>query len=88
MKIKPGFVMREIAGQYIAIATGKASESFHGMIKINETGAVVWRGIEDGLDADQIADSLVSAYGIEKEKALRDVSSCIDRFVDAGIAVR
>lgn len=88
MNINPGFVMREVAGHYIAIATGEASKSFHGMIRINETGAVVWQGIEDGLDADQIAESLAFSYGIETEKALRDVSSCIDRLVDAGLVVR
>ena len=64
MRIKPGYIMREVAGQHVAIATGEASKTFHGMIKINETGAVIWQGIVDGLSLDQIAQTLAEQYGI------------------------
>lgn len=43
MRIKQGFVMRDVAGQAVAIATGEASKSFHGMVKLNGTGADIWR---------------------------------------------
>lgn len=48
MRIKDGFVMRDVAGQAVVIATGEASKDFHGMVKLNETGAVIWRGLEGG----------------------------------------
>ena len=32
MRIKKGFVLREVAGQIMVIATGEASKDFHGMI--------------------------------------------------------
>ena len=32
MRIKNGFVLREVAGQNMVIATGEASKDFHGMI--------------------------------------------------------
>ena len=35
MRIKEGFVLREVAGQVVVIATGEASKGFHGMIKLN-----------------------------------------------------
>lgn len=38
MRIKDGFVMRKVAGKYVVVATGEASRSFHGMIKLNDTG--------------------------------------------------
>ena len=33
VKVKAGFVLREVGGQTVVIATGEASENFHGMIK-------------------------------------------------------
>lgn len=42
MRIKQGFVMRDVAGQAVVIATGDASRDFHGMVKLNQTAAVVW----------------------------------------------
>ena len=49
MRIKEGFVLREVAGQAMVIATGEASKEFHGMVKLNESGKIIWKGLMDGL---------------------------------------
>ena len=85
MKIKQGFVMRDVAGQAVAIATGEASKSFHGMVKLNDTGAVIWNGIEKGLDEAEIAGQLAASYDVEVGQALKDVESFIARMRDAGL---
>mgnify|MGYP004710505461 FL=1 len=85
MKIKHGFVMRDVAGQAVAIATGEASKSFHGMVKLNDTGAVIWNGIEKGLDEAEIAGQLAASYDVEVGQALKDVESFIARMRDAGL---
>lgn len=85
MKIKQGFVMRDVAGQAVAIATGEASKSFHGMVKLNDTGAVIWNGIEKGLDEAEIAEQLAASYDVEVGQALKDVESFIARVRDAGL---
>lgn len=85
MKIKQGFVMRDVAGQAVAIATGEASKSFHGMVKLNDTGAVIWNGIEKGLDDAEIAEQLAAGYDVEADQALKDVESFIARMRDAGL---
>ena len=85
MKIKQGFVMRDVAGQAVAIATGEARKSFHGMVKLNDTGAVIWNGIEKGLDEAEIAEQLTASYDVEVGQALKDVESFIARMRDAGL---
>lgn len=85
MKIKQGFVMRDVAGQAVAIATGEASKSFHGMVKLNDTGAVIWNGIEKGLGEAEIAEQLAANYNVEVGQALKDVESFIARMRDAGL---
>lgn len=85
MKIKKGFVMRDVAGQAIAVATGEASKSFHGMIKLNSTGSKIWRGIEAGNDETAIADSLANEYGIDPDQALADINAFIARMREIGI---
>lgn len=37
MKLKDGFVLREVAGQTVVIGVGALSEQFHGMIRLNDT---------------------------------------------------
>lgn len=85
MKIKQGFVMRDVAGQAVAIATGEASKSFHGMVKLNDTGAFIWNGIEKGLGETEIAEQLAASYDVEVGQALKDVESFIARMRDAGL---
>ena len=85
MKIKQGFVMRDVAGQAVAIATGEASKSFHGMVKLNDTGAGIWNGIEKGLGEAAIAEQLAASYDVEVGQALKDVESFIARMRDAGL---
>lgn len=88
MKIKAGFVMRELAGQAIAVAAGEASKTFHGMIKLNQTGRLVWEGVADGLSAEEIARRLTAEYAVDAEQALADVNAMLDQMEQAGILCR
>ena len=54
MKIKEGFVLRDIGNQTVVVATGEASQDFYGMIKLNQTGKIIWEGISDGLSEELI----------------------------------
>lgn len=84
MRIKKGFVLREIAGQTMVIATGEASKSFHGMVTLNDTGRDIWLGLQDGLSENEIVDKLTSDYDISREQAAIDVKNLISKMNDAG----
>ena len=42
MKIKKGFVLRDVAGRSVVVATGAAAKKFRGMVMLNDTGREVW----------------------------------------------
>ncbi len=42
MKIKKGFVLRDVAGRSVVVATGAAAKRFRGMVMLNETGKEIW----------------------------------------------
>lgn len=84
-KIKEGFVMRRVAGQAVVIAVGKASETFHGMINLNDSGSCIWEGIEAGLDAEAIADKIVREFDIDHQTALRDTQEMLEQMRVQGI---
>ena len=87
MRLKEGFVLRDVAGQAVVIATGEASKDFHGMVKLNETGRLVWLGLAKGLSDQQIADQIVEAYDVSSEQALLDVAALVDKIDQAGFLV-
>lgn len=85
MKIKKGFVLRQVAGQSMVIAIGAASRKFHGMIKLNTTGAEIWNGIQQGQTEEQIAEKLCEKFEVSYEKAYEDTVGMIGKMRDAGV---
>ena len=70
MKIKDGYVLREIAGQYMAIPVGKRVNDLHGMIALNETGAFVWKLLSEEKTEEELAEALTTEYDVNYGEAL------------------
>lgn len=84
MKIKDGFVVRDIMGQCVVVATGEASENFSGMIKLNDTGKDIWEGVAAGKTEEEIVDDIVSEYDVDREYAEVSVKKFIADMKDKG----
>lgn len=87
MRIKNGFVIREVAGQIMVIATGEASKDFHGMIKLNSTGKVIWLGLQEGLSEGAIAERLQEQFDVDSEKAAQDTRVFLQQMEEMGFLV-
>lgn len=87
MRIKKGFVLREVAGQTMVIATGEASKDFHGMIKLNATGKEIWLGLQEGLSEEDIASRLQKKYDVNSEQAIQDTRAFIQQMEEMGFMV-
>lgn len=84
MKIKEGYKLREVAGNYIVVATGKASKEFNGMINLNETGALLWRTLEKGAEEKDLINALLAEYEVDEATATTGVKAFIEKVVGAG----
>lgn len=40
---------------------------------LNETGAFIWRLLEDGIGRDSLIDRVTEEFGIDKKSAIRDI---------------
>lgn len=87
MRIKNGFVLREVAGQIMVIATGEASKDFHGMIKLNSTGKVIWLGLQEGLTEEEITARLREQFDVDSEKAAQDTHAFLQQMEEMGFLV-
>lgn len=87
MRIKNGFVLREVAGQVMVIATGEASKNFHGMIKLNSTGKDIWQGLQAGKTVEEIAKELQDKYQVEYAKAEDDTKEFLAKMLEMGFVV-
>lgn len=73
MKIKEDLMLREICGVWMVVPMGERLMEFHGMIRLNETGAFIWKKMETGMKLPEIADAIVEEYEITKEKAIEKI---------------
>lgn len=85
MKISKEFALREIAGNYIVVPFGKNSVSFKAMITLNETGAFLWRQIEEERTEQELLTALLEEYDIDSETAKGDIASFIEKLKSANI---
>lgn len=82
-KIKDGFILREVAGNYLVVAVGSAVKEFNGYINLNETGAFLWKQLEKPNTFDGLLKALLSEYEVDEETAKKDVTQFIDKLVEA-----
>jgi hypothetical protein len=54
--------------------------------QLNETAAVVWRGLEDGLTLGEIVGRITSAYEVDDSRAEASVRRALENFRDLGLA--
>ena len=85
MKIKEGFVVREIAGQSFVVALGSASKTLNGMIKLNESARVIWDMMAKGMDKKEILEELLKIYDVEASQAEKDYDALISVLKEAGV---
>lgn len=78
MKIKSGFVKRNIAGSEIVVPVGKTAMQFNGMITLNESGAFFWDCLKEETTKEKVVENVLEVYEVSREKAEEDVSSFID----------
>lgn len=73
MKIKEGYLLKQVAGKHVVVPVGDLN--FDGLISLNETGAFLWRILEEGCDELALVRSLSMEYGISEEQAKTDISA-------------
>ena len=52
---------------------------------VNETGALLWPLLSDGAGADRLAEELVTTFGVERERADRDVGAFLAGLGERGL---
>ena len=85
MKIGKNFVLREIAGEYIIIPTGRTALEFNGLITVNEVGMELWKMLQEDVTFDDLLNGILEEYDVDENAAREDIQEFLDRLVKGGI---
>ena len=81
MKLKDGFILREVAGQIMVLPTGEDLDP-NMMITLNEVGKFIWQLLESETDEAAIVSAILKEYDVDKATAETAVSDFIQKLRD------
>lgn len=86
MKIRKGFVLREMCGETLVTAEGMDNFDFNKVISLNSSAAWLWKEVEGReFDEGTLAGLLLDRYDVDAGTAARDASALLQTWKDAGL---
>lgn len=85
MKIRKGFVVREVAGEIIAVPTGELVKDFQEIITLTKSAKFVWDLLQEDRTIEDIKSKLVEKYKIDEERAQKDIEQFIENLREANV---
>lgn len=85
MKISKEFALREIAGNYIVVPFGDRAVSFKSMVTLNETGAFLWKQLEEEKTEEELIAAMLEEYDIQYETAKADIIKFLEKLKTAKV---
>lgn len=83
MKLKEGFILRDVAGQTVVLPTGDEL-NLNMVITLNETGKFLWERLGNDTDQAALITALLAEYDVDEDTAKAAVSGFIAKLNDNG----
>ena len=82
MRIKNGFVLREVCGEQVIMGEGVGALDFGKLLCLNETAAWLWQKASEmgEFTVESLADALCGEYDVDAENAKADVSAIVNEW--------
>lgn len=78
MQLKDGFLLRNVAGEYVVVPTGSSMVDFKAMISLNETGAFLWKHLLTDKTEEQLLKELLKEYDVDEKTATVDIKEFVE----------
>lgn len=82
MRLKKGFVLREVCGEQVIVGEGLRAINFGKLLPLNESAAWIWQQATEMGDftIESLADRLCQEYDVTEEQARQDVADIIEEW--------
>lgn len=87
MRVVPGFVVRQIAGETIAIPAGPAARELSGLLALNGSGQTLFEMLQTEQTEDTLVQALLDTYEIDEATARADVVEFLEILRSSGVLI-
>lgn len=74
--VKQGYVLREIADEYIAVPINSGSESQ--LIILNPVSALLWEQMQNKKTLEELVEAVTGEFDVSREEAETDIKAFLD----------
>ena len=87
MKLKEGFVLRQVCGENVITGEGLGAINFGKLLALNETAAWLWKEAEaqGEFTVNSLADKLCEEYDVTAEQARQDVEAIVKKWQEVEV---
>jgi len=80
MKIRDGFVLRNVVDEYIVMPTGENIARFSGAVVLNEVSAFVFEQMKHPVSGEDLLAAVLAEFDIDEETARADLDELLESF--------
>ena len=85
MKVKTGYLVREIADCHIVVPIGERVIDFKGIMTLNDTGSFIWKCLSHDISYSQLLHSVLDEYEIDETTAKADLDEFLIVAQESGV---
>ena len=83
MKLKKGFVMRNVCGDNVIVGEGIEQINFNKLLTLNDTAAFLWEEAGKGeFTVESLAKALTDNYEVDADTATADVKRIVEKWFE------
>lgn len=86
MKLKDGFILRQVAGENVVLSVS-ADVDLNGMITLNDTGCTLWKQLEQESSLEDLTAALLAEYEVDEQTAQAAAAQFVEKLKELGLLV-
>ena len=85
MKVKDGFVLRNVVDEYIVMPTGDNIAKFDGAVVLNEVSAFVFEQMKRPVSREDLLEAVLNEFEVDEATAKADLDALIEKLTEMGL---
>ena len=85
MKAREGFILRNLAGEYLLMPKGEKIKNYDSVVLMNELSAFVWEKMQNPVTQSYLLEAVLNEYDVDEKTAREDLDGLLAELKEAGV---